>query len=116
MLALLTNKYVIGGIAAALILGFVAYKIEDYGYSRGLLKLEQFKTELAVKSIAEIERQDAANNKAKIEEAKWIAEIEKQDAQLNKLREELAREADKDTNANSIAHTTSSVMRINRVH
>jgi hypothetical protein len=114
------GRWTVGSLAAILLL-FGAYAYVDHkGYQRAAVayqaRIDKIVGDYKAAEIAEIERQDAANNAAKAREAIAIAEMQAANSQLETRIKELAGEAAKDPDARKPVLGAPSVRRINEVH
>ena len=122
MLSSLTAKivgYVLAGAAVALLAWWGYSHIYDNGYSAATVvyeaKIASMKADASDARNAEVERQDAANNAAKTQEARDVADLQSVNADLQSRITELEREADNDPDAARPVLGTGSVQRINSV-
>lgn len=111
--------YVYAVIAAAVLLWGVHTHVYNSGYDDAVLvkdaEIAELKRAATEARITEVERQDAANNAAKLREAQRIAEMQAENELLQSQIEELGREADQDPNAGRVVLGAPSVQRINKI-
>lgn len=111
--------YVYAVIAAVVLLWVVHTHVYNSGYDDAVLvkdaEIAELKRAATEARNAEVERQDAANNAAKLREAQRIAEMQAENELLQSQIEELGREADQDPNAGRVVLGAPSVQRINKI-
>lgn len=111
--------YLYGLIAAVLLLWGVHTHVYNSGYDDAVLvkdaEIAELKRAATEARNAEVERQDAANNAAKLREAQRIAEMQAENELLQSQIEELGREADQDPDAGRVVLGAPSVQRINKI-
>jgi 3-methyladenine DNA glycosylase Mpg len=111
--------YVYAVIAAVVLLWAVHTQVYNSGYDDAVLvkdaEIAELKRAATEARNAEVERQDAANNAAKLREAQRIAEMQAENELLQSQIEELGHEADQDPNAGRVVLGAPSVQRINKV-
>jgi 3-methyladenine DNA glycosylase Mpg len=111
--------YIYAVIAAVLLLWAVHTHVYNSGFDDAVLvkdaEIAELKRAATEARNAEVERQDAANNAAKVREAQRIAEMQAENELLQSQIEELGREADQDPNAGRVVLGAPSVQRINKI-
>jgi len=121
MIAFIMSKagaYVLGAMAAlALLWGAYTY-VDHQGYQRAAgeyqAKIDKINAGLVTAKVAEVERQDAANNAAKAREAERIAQLDQQAIEIENLRKEQADAASQDPDRDKPALSSFGVQRINK--
>lgn len=122
MLSILTNKYVLGAIAAfAIFASILFYGNQQYnaGYDARDLKAQaemlEFKNKIAQETTEVLNRSNAAARQAQIQQQTKIQELVNENQQLERIIEENENEANIDENRNRIGLDPSSVLRLNKI-
>ncbi|WFS02756.1 hypothetical protein [Rhizobium tumorigenes] len=108
---------VVIALASGALTGFAAY-VDHQGYQLAVVeyqsKIDKINADLTTAKVAEIERQDAANNAAKSREAERIARLGQQAIEIENLRKEQADAASQDPDRDKPALNSFGVQRINK--
>lgn len=122
MIALLNNKFVIGGvIVIAVIFAVLFYgktRYDEGYYNRDLsaqIEMQKLKADLLEAKDKELNRQLAANNQAQEFQKNKIAELESKNQNLEAKIAENENEANNDQNRDRIGLDPSSVLRLNKI-
>lgn len=119
MWTFLLNKYVIGSIVGIIVLGFIGYKIYDFGATTATAKVtaqyEKVIADINAKTALELQRQNEVIEKLNKLQNSQIADLRAKEEELNRIEKENEENAAKDPNANRLGIGADSVVRINRI-